>query len=105
MAQAATGGQYAKYVEQLGIVGEVNNQVFDSSGEDCTDRIPGFERHVVNVLTLDDIREMASDSGNHKVVMVATGETKTEAIRSALAAGLGNVLITGRIDADRLLAG
>ena len=47
---------------------------------------------------------MAGHPESHKVVLVATGEAKTAAIRSALQAGLGNVLITGREDAHRLLA-
>jgi len=88
----------------LGIVGEINNQVFDKSGKDFTDRIPGLSKYVVNVLTLDDIKTMAANYPKQKVVMVATGEEKTDAMRVALQNGFANVLITGSDDADRLLA-
>ena len=104
MVQAATHGEFPDIVKKLGIVGEINNQVFDASGNDCTDRIPGLSKHVVNVLTLDDIRPMASNFPKQKVVLVATGQEKTEAMRVALQSGFANVLITGSGDADRLLA-
>jgi len=103
LAQLATEGRFDQFVQEHGIVGEINNRVYDKSGEDCTDLIPGLADHVVAVLTLQDIREMARKSEEHKVVIVATGESKTEAIRVALNTGLANVLITGREDADRLL--
>lgn len=104
MAQAATDGKFPLFVKKLGIVGEMNNQPFDRSGKDCSDRIPGFEKHVINVLTLEDIRRMVSKPAKHKVVMVATGRTKTEGIRVALETGLANVLMTSKADADRLLS-
>jgi dCMP deaminase len=103
VAQAATGGTFLDYVSSLGIVGEINNQVFDETGEDCTYRIPGLSKYLINILTLDDIRSMARDYTKHKVVMLATGSQKTKAIRVGLKAGLANILITGREDADRLL--
>lgn len=105
MAQAATGGKFSRFVKKLGIVGEINNQVFNRSGEDCTHLIPGFEKYVVNIATLADIRKMARKPEEHKVVMIANGRTKTEAMRVALETGLANVLITGREDADQLLGG
>jgi DNA-binding transcriptional regulator LsrR (DeoR family) len=104
MAQAATGGKFSRFVKKLGIVGEINNQVFNRSGEDCTHLIPGFDKNVVNIATLADIRKMARKPAEHRVVMVATGPTKTQGMRVALEAGLANVLITGREDADQLLA-
>lgn len=103
LAQAATQNQFARYVEEFGISGEINNCVFDKSGQECTSLLPGFTEHVVNVLNLDDIRQMASQPSEHKVVIMATGECKTAALRIALCTGLANVLITGREDADRLL--
>jgi DNA-binding transcriptional regulator LsrR (DeoR family) len=48
---------------------------------------------VINILKLDDIRSMASNSKKHKVIMVATGSTKTEGMRIALQTGFVNVLI------------
>jgi dCMP deaminase len=104
IAQAATRGRFSRFVKRLGIVGEINNQVFDKSGKDFTDRIPGLSKYVVNVLTLDDIKTMAANYPKQKVVMVATGEEKTDAMRVALQNGFANVLITGSDDADRLLA-
>ena len=55
-------------------------------------------------LTLEDIKDMAADPDHHRVVMVAPGATKTRALRTALEHGMASVLITGRDDADRLLA-
>jgi dCMP deaminase len=103
MAQAATHGEFPDVVKKLGIVGEINNQVFDASGNDCTGRIPGLSKHVVNVLSLEEIRSMASNFPKQKVVMLATGREKTEAMRVALQSGFANVFITGSGDADRLL--
>ena len=105
VAHAATGGKFSKYVKRMGIVGEINNQVFDEFGKDCTDGVPGLLKHLVNILTLDDIKNMAGDYPKHKVVMVATGPEKTRGMRVALQTGLANVLITGREDADRILYG
>ena len=70
---------------------------------DCSDGIPEFTKYVINVLKLDDIRRMASNFKKHKVIMVATGRTKTEGMRVALQTGLASVIITSREDADRLL--
>jgi DNA-binding transcriptional regulator LsrR (DeoR family) len=83
----------------------MNNQVFDRAGRDCSDGIPGFTKHVINILSLDDIRRMARNYKKQKVVLVATGSKKTEGMRIALETGLANVLITSREDADRLLRG
>ena len=105
MAQAATKGKFPRFVKRLGIVGEVNNQPFDRAGRDCSEEIPGFADHVINVLALEDIRRLVSRPARHKVVMVATGCTKAEGMRVALDTGLANVLITGQADADRLLDG
>ena len=104
MANAATNDQFAEWKKRLGIVGEVNNQVFDKEGKNCSERIPGFSQRVINVVKLDEIRRMAARPTDHRVVMVATGRTKTEGIRIALETRLANVLVTSREDADRLLA-
>jgi len=104
VAQAATDGNFPQFVKRCGIVGEINNQVFDESGNGCTGRIPRLSKYVVNILTLDDIKRMAGNYPKQKVVMVATGKEKTDAMRVALQNGFANVLITGSDDADRLLA-
>ncbi|MGB3088269.1 MAG: sugar-binding domain-containing protein [Phycisphaerae bacterium] len=105
MAQAATKGKFHRFVKRLEIVGEVNNQPFDSAGRNRSEEIPGFADQVINVLSLEEIRDMASRPAKHKVVMVATGGTKAEGMRVALETGLVNVLITAQEDADRLLDG
>ena len=104
MAQAATDGKFQDHMNTMGIAGEINNQVFDKSGTDCTHLVPGLAKHLVNVLSLNDIRSMAGNYPKHKVVMVASGPEKTSAIRVALEAGYANVLITGRDDVDPLLS-
>lgn len=104
IVQAATGGKFSQLAKKLRIVGEINNQVFDKTGKDCTESIPGLSKYVVNVLTLDDIKKMAANYPKQKVVMVATGKEKADAMRVALRSGFANVLITGSDDADRLLA-
>lgn len=103
MAQAATNGKFSDYVAEMGLIGEINNQVYDGTGIDRTNSVPELAKHLVNVLSLDDIRSMAGNYPKHKVVMVASGPEKTIAMRVALRAGLANVLITGKEDADRLL--
>lgn len=76
VAQAATGGRFSEYIDRMGIVGEINNQVFDESGNNCNTGIPELSKHLINILTLDDIKSMAADYPTHKVVMVATGPEK-----------------------------
>ncbi len=103
MAQSATEGRFSKIAKKIGIIGEINNQVFNENGEDCSHLIPGFDSHVVNILKLTDLKSMAKDRSKQKVVLVATGESKTKALRTALKYGFANVIITSREDADRLL--
>jgi dCMP deaminase len=103
VAQEATGNKFAELARKFGIVGEINNQVYDERGRDRTGEIPNLSVYFVNVLSLQDIRRMAREPRKHKVVMVAGGTEKTEAMRAALDGGLANVLITCGDDADRLL--
>lgn len=103
VAERATKGKFSYYVDDLHIAGEINNQVFDDNGNDCTNSIPELSRYLINILTLDDIRTIAGNYPKQKVVMVATGEEKHKAMRVALKAGFANVLITGSQDADLLL--
>jgi dCMP deaminase len=105
MVHAASGIDHPESLRELGILGEINNQVFDELGKDCSDKIPELAEHVVNILTLDDIITMAKNPNKHKVVLVATGPTKKDSMRVALQAGYANVLITGKEDADSLLEG
>tara|TARA_R110002167_G_scaffold105496_9_gene271346 strand:+ start:3048 stop:4049 length:1002 start_codon:yes stop_codon:yes gene_type:complete len=102
-ASKMTEGDYEKYVNRLRLVGEINNQVYDDKGRNQTSHVPGLSKAFINVLDLDEIREKTKSFPDCKVVMVATGHQKTQAIKTALESCLSNILITGREDADRLL--
>jgi len=104
MAEAATECPFSQYVSKLSLVGEINNQVYDAKGQDRTGDIPGLADHIMNVLSLAEIKTMAENRARRKVIAVATGKQKARAIRTALEAGFANVLITGTQDAARLLA-
>lgn len=90
-----------KAIGEYSLVGEINNRLFDRSGRDCTARIKGFNSYFMNVLNLDELRNLVKKGSN--VVLVATGLAKTEAIRVALQNGLANVVITDRQVAQRLI--
>lgn len=104
-AETATGGRFSDAVTRLGIMGEINNRPYDSRGQDCTEHVPGLSDGFITILDLADIRSMASDPGECKVVAVATGLAKLEAIRVAVTTGLCNVLITGADIARGLIEG
>lgn len=103
LARHVVGERLPSVFRELNIVGEINNQFFDSSGVNRTAEIPGIEDMLVHILSLEDIRMMAQKREEHSVVALATGKAKTDAIRTALRCGLCNVVITGREDAERLL--
>lgn len=104
MAEAACPGHFAAYVAKLGLVGEINNQVYDRNGRNRTEEIPGFSDFVINILTLDDLRTLAADRQRVRVIAVATGKTKTEALNVAARTGIINSLITTVDDAVRMLS-
>ena len=98
--------RYAERVRDLRIVGEVNNQLYDTRGRDGTGEFEQLSAHFINILSLADLREASRNAkGGRRVIAVATGRHKVEAIRAALKGGLVNVLITGKDDAEALLAG
>lgn len=103
LARKVAKRRYEQYAENLGLVGEINNQVFDRNGRDCTAQIPGLSERFINVLDLQDISRMAAEPLKHKVIAVATGAHKARAIHVAATVGLINVLIIARADAERLL--
>jgi len=103
MAEAAVGRSFSHYVKEYHLVGEINNQVYDAKGIDRTNEIPEFTDYVINILKLDEIKKLASDRANKKVIAIATGERKHRAIKVAIQNGFVNILITGRDDAVRLL--
>jgi len=95
--------RYYQTVTDLGVVGEINNQLFDERGVDRTSEFGGLDERFVNILSLEDLRQMASKPGAHRVVAVAAGLHKATALRTALASQLANVVITGRDLAEKLL--
>ena len=104
LAEALIGMEkYQQTVKDLGVVGEINNQLFDDRGVDRTPEFGGLEERFVNIVSLQDLMELASKPGTHRVVAVAAGAHKASALKTALSAGLANVVITGRDLAERLL--
>jgi DNA-binding transcriptional regulator LsrR (DeoR family) len=95
--------QLTQYVQRLGLVGEINNLAFDRQGQECSRQMPELENRFVSILDLADIRGMASKPREHRVVAVASGARKAEAIRVAAESGLFNVLIVDTDTASRVL--
>jgi DNA-binding transcriptional regulator LsrR (DeoR family) len=93
IANRATNKRFRHFVQRLGIVGEINNAVFDREGRDRTKEIPGLKEHILNVVGLDDIRDLARDHSKF-VVCVTAGANKVSATRIALEKRLVNCLIT-----------
>jgi len=80
-------------LRQRGAVGDINLRYFDQAGQlvssDLNDRVIG--------LTLDEIRSIK------KVVGIAGGEEKLNAVLGAVRGGLINVLVTDHITAEKLV--
>jgi DNA-binding transcriptional regulator LsrR (DeoR family) len=80
-------------LEKQGAVGDINLRYFDNQGQrvasDLDDRVIG--------LTLDEIRQI------DRVVGIAGGSAKFEAIRAALKGKLVDILVTDHMLAQRLL--
>jgi DNA-binding transcriptional regulator LsrR (DeoR family) len=90
-------------IKKLRICGEINNRLFDEKGQDRTDEIPELANYFINVLDLDDLRNMSRRGA--KIVLIATGIGKVDAIRVALQTGIANVIVTDREVAMRLIEG
>ena len=103
LAETATGGRYQSLADKYKVVGEINNQPFGPSGENVFAQIPALADHFINLVTLEDLRELAADHNAHRLVGVAGGSLKAEAIRVALQSGLVNVIITNRNVAKTLV--
>jgi DNA-binding transcriptional regulator LsrR (DeoR family) len=88
---------------RYGAAGEINNQLYDREGKTLMDRIHDLRDCFINILSLDEIREIAGQRKKRKVIAVATGAQKLTAIKVALETNLTSVLITGRADAEALL--
>ena len=100
-----SGEQFADYIGRLNLVGELNNQLYDGAGRDRTADIPELSGSFVNILTLEELRQMSERADRFRVVAVAAGRHKATAIRTALQAKLVNVLITSRDTARHVLGG
>jgi DNA-binding transcriptional regulator LsrR (DeoR family) len=101
-ALAESYGISVKRLRQLGVVGEINYQPFDAQGE-IVDR-PELRALMRRVLSVDAARLQAlSRHDDHRVVAVAGGKDKRQAVRGALAGGFMNVLITDEDLAGLLL--
>jgi len=93
---------FEQRAKKLGIIGELNNQIFDERGQNRTEEVTNLRDEIINLLSLDEIKEMAADHSKCKVVLVATGSQKTTAIKTALQHHMVNVIITTKSDAERL---
>lgn len=82
-------------LEKQGAVGDINLRYFDDEGQ----RVPSDLDERVIGLTLDEIKQI------DRVVGIAGGSAKFEAIQAALKGKLVHVLVTDHILAQRLLAG
>lgn len=101
LADSMTRGKFVSAAERLGIVGEVNNRLFDETGVDRTDEIPKLPGKLGAIVGLDDIRNLTRRGAS--VVAVATGKHKLHALRVVLATKIANVVITDKEMALRLL--
>lgn len=102
LADEVTHGSFAQAVGRLGIVGEVNNRLYNEQGVDLTDEIPEISSQFVNLMGLNDLR--AAVQNGAAVVAVAAGTHKLRGIRAALATGIANVIISDRETAVRLIS-
>lgn len=105
LADMATNGAYAKLYTELGIVGEINNEPFTAAGRIVADALFQPGGYVINLVSLDTLRRATHDRKRRRVIAVAGGIDKADAIRAALRAGFVNVLITDRLVATDLIAG
>lgn len=108
---SATGGSFGQIlkkpdideslVRRLRIVGEIVNHPYDHNGRDLFNDIKNLNRYVDGI-EIDLLRRLVS-SGK-KVVAVAGGPSKVDAIRVALETRLVNILITDIVTAEALCA-
>jgi deoxyribonucleoside regulator len=100
--ETAVKKELRKLVGQDG-VGIINYQPFDENGVPITWDLKEYQKHLgLTVLRLDMIKEIAKDEAK-RVVCVAGGSEKVEAIRAALEGRYFNVLITDHATAADLL--
>src|SRR5438128_2385525 len=99
---AESYGVSVKRLKQLGVVGEINYQPFDTDGQ-IVDR-PELRALMHRVLSVDGTRLQAlSRRPDRYVIAVAGGREKLEAVRGALRGRFMNVLVTDQDVAGELL--
>ncbi len=99
---AESYGVSVKRLRQLGVVGEINYQPFDTDGH-LVDR-PELRVLMNRILSVDSARLQAlSRQEDRYVIAVAGGRGKTDAVRGALRGRFMNVLVTDEDTADALL--
>lgn len=104
LAQTACAGRLTSFVKRLGLVGEMNNRLFDKDGNDRTDQIPGLSHLVIPILRLGDLQSITGNVKiKRKVILLFAGQDKVDAAKVALRSKLANVVITTRNDAMALL--
>jgi DNA-binding transcriptional regulator LsrR (DeoR family) len=95
MQSGILSGAELRQLRELGAVGDIALRFFDADGDAIEHEI---DTRIVG-LTLDQIRRI------RRVIGVAGGPDKRQAIHAALRGGLIDVLVTDRESAERLLAG
>jgi len=99
---AVSYGVSVRRLRQLGVVGEINYQPFDASGQ-VVDR-PELRILMHRVLSVDSGRLQAlSRREDRHVIAVAGGRGKADAIRGAVNGRFMNVLVTDEDVATALL--
>jgi len=101
-ALAEAYGVSVKRLRQLGVVGEINYQPFDSRGQ-IVDR-PELRVLTHRVLSVDGGRLQALSRGEDRhIIAVAGGRSKTDAVLGALRGRFMNALITDEDAAEGVL--
>jgi lsr operon transcriptional repressor len=104
------GGTFAKMLEQhgipedvlrrAGVVGEICNRPYDADGRDLSAHVGGLLDFVDGV-EIEALKRLVEQ--NRKVIAVAGGTHKVNAIHFALKSRLVNYLITDKKTAEALL--
>ena len=86
--------------KKLRAIGEIANRPYDTGGVDLFARVEGLDRHVDGV-ELEVLRDLVKK--NKKVIAVAGGSQKVDAIETALRTRMVNCLVTDIGTAEELL--
>ena len=86
---------------RLRAVGEINNRLYDEMGRDVTSDIECLDSVFIKIVDLSDLKTLVRKGA--KVVLVAAGAKKAQAVRAAISSGIANVLITDKELAQSLL--